>query len=293
MIDAHHHLWDLGAVDYPWLMEKGKKRFFGDPTPIQRNYTIDEHIELAGAHGFKASVHIQVGAANALEEAKWVDKIAKQNPSWPMVQVAFCDLSLDDCEHQLDELQKLSSVVGVRQIIGRSPLEDTISGTNTLLESDAFKAGLQSISDRGLSFDLQIIPELSEQCADVFSQFQDLKVILCHAGSPYNRSTKGIAAWAEDLKHLSNLENVSCKLSGLGMFEHNWTETSVKPIVKTVINQFGPKRVMFGSNFPVDSLSSSFDDLYMRLNNIVGIKNTEDIFFQTAQRTYFSKLSIS
>ena len=293
MIDAHHHLWDLDAVDYPWLMEKGKKRFFGDPTPIQRNYTIDEHIELAGAHGFKASVHIQVGAANALEEAKWVDKIAKQNPSWPMVQVAFCDLSLDDCEHQLDELQKLSSVVGVRQIIGRSPLEDTISGTNTLLESDAFKAGLQSISDRGLSFDLQIIPELSEQCADVFSQFQDLKVILCHAGSPYNRSTKGIAAWTEDLKHLSNLENVSCKLSGLGMFEHNWTETSVKPIAKTVINQFGPKRVMFGSNFPVDSLSSSFDDLYKRLNNIIGIKNTEDIFFKTAQRTYFSKLSIS
>ena len=293
MIDAHHHLWDLDAVDYPWLMEKGKKRFFGDPTSIQRNYTIDEHIELAGAHGFKASVHIQVGAANALEEAKWVDKIAKQNPSWPMVQVAFCDLSLDDCEHQLDELQKLSSVVGVRQIIGRSPLEDTISGTNTLLESDEFKAGLQSISDRGLSFDLQIIPELSEKCAAVFSQFQDLKVILCHAGSPYNRSTKGIAAWAEDLKHLSNLENVSCKLSGLGMFEHNWTETSVKPIAKTVINQFGPKRVMFGSNFPVDSLSSSFDDLYTRLNNIIGIKNTEDIFFQTAQRTYFSKLSIS
>jgi len=293
MIDAHHHLWDLGAVDYPWLMEKGKKRFFGDPTPIQRDYTIDEHVELAGAHGFKASVHIQVGAANALEEAKWVDKIAKQNQSWPMVQVAFCDLSLDDCEHQLDELQKLSSVVGVRQIIGRSPLEDTISGTNTLLESDAFKAGLQSVSDRGLSFDLQIIPELSEQCAAVFSQFQDLKVILCHAGSPYNRSTKGIAAWAEDLKHLSKLENVSCKISGLGMFEHNWTETSVKPIAKTVINQFGPKRVMFGSNFPVDSLSSSFDDLYKRLSNVIGIKNSEDIFFRTAQRTYFSKLSIS
>ena len=293
MIDAHHHLWDLSAVDYPWLKEKGKKRFFGDPTPIQRDYSIGEHIELAGAHGFKASVHIQLGAANALEEAKWVDKIAKQNPSWPMVQVAFCDLSLDECEHQLDELQKISSVVGVRQIIGRSPLEDTISGTNSLLESDAFKAGLQSISDRGLSFDLQIIPELSEQCAAVFSQFQDLRVILCHAGSPYNRSTKGIAAWAEDLKHLSNLENVSCKLSGLGMFEHNWTETSVKPIAKTVINQFGPKRVMFGSNFPVDSLSSSFDDLYKRLNNIIGIKNTEDIFFKTAQRTYFSNLSIS
>ena len=45
MIDTHHHLWNLNAVDYPWLMEKGKKRFFGDPTPIQRNYLIDEHIK--------------------------------------------------------------------------------------------------------------------------------------------------------------------------------------------------------------------------------------------------------
>ena len=293
MIDAHHHLWNLNAVDYPWLMEKGKKRFFGDPTPIQRDYLIDEHIKLTAALGFKASVHIQVGAADGLEEATWVNKIVNENQSWPMVQVAFCDLSSDQREIQLDELQKLSSVVGVRQIIGRSPAEDANSKTNELLTSDNFMQGLQSISDRGLSFDLQIIPDLSETCAAVFSHFPDLKVILCHAGSPYNRSIKGISAWAEDLKHLSKLENVSCKLSGLGMFEHNWTETSVKPIAKTVINQFGPKRVMFGSNFPVDSLSSSFDDLYKRLNNINGKKNSDDIFFQTAQQTYFSKLSIS
>ena len=293
MIDAHHHLWNLNAVDYPWLMEKGKKRFFGDPTPIQRDYLIDEHIKLTAALGFKASVHIQVGAADGLEEATWVNKIVNENQSWPMVQVAFCDLSSDQRETQLDELQKLSSVVGVRQIIGRSPAEDANSKTNELLTSDNFMQGLQSISDRGLSFDLQIIPELSKTCAAVFSHFPDLKVILCHAGSPYNRSIKGISAWAEDLKHLSKLENVSCKLSGLGMFEHNWTETSVKPIAKTVINQFGPKRVMFGSNFPVDSLSSSFDDLYKRLNNIIGKKNSDDIFFQTAQQTYFSKLSIS
>ena len=59
MIDAHHHLWDLNAVDYPWLMEKGKKRFFGDPTPIQRDYLIDEHQKLASVHGFTGSVHIQ------------------------------------------------------------------------------------------------------------------------------------------------------------------------------------------------------------------------------------------
>ena len=291
MIDAHHHLWDLNAVDYPWLMEKGKKRFFGDPTPIQRNYLIDEHIKLAAALGFKASVHIQVGAADGLEEAKWVNKIVSENQSWPMAQVAFCDLSGDQREIHLDELQKLSSVVGVRQIIGRSPAEDSSSKTNELLTSDSFMKGLQSISDRGLSFDLQIIPELSETCAAVFSQFPNLQVILCHAGSPYNRTEEGITSWSSDLNHLSKLSNVSCKLSGLGMFDHNWTQATVAPIVTTVMEQFGSARVMFGSNFPVDSLSSSFKALFERLTSITDEKYFDDVFFKTAQRIYFPNFS--
>ena len=291
MIDAHHHLWDLNAVDYPWLMEKGKKRFFGDPTPIQRNYLIDEHIKLAAALGFKASVHIQVGAVDGLEEAKWVNKIVSENQSWLMAQVAFCDLSSDQREIHLDELQKLSSVVGIRQIIGRSPAEDSSSKTNELLTSDKFMQGLQSISDRGLSFDLQIIPELSETCAAVFSQFPNLQVILCHAGSPYNRTEEGIISWSSDLNHLSKLSNVSCKLSGLGMFDHNWTQATVAPIVTTVMEQFGPARVMFGSNFPVDSLSSSFKALFERLTGIIDEKYFEDVFFKTAQSTYFPNLS--
>ena len=291
MIDAHHHLWDLNAVNYPWLMEKGKRRFFGDPTRIQRNYLIDEHIQLANELGFKGSVHIQVGAADGLEEAQWINSVVNENQSWPMVQVAFCDLSSDQRELHLDNLQKLSSVVGVRQIIGRSPAEDANSKTNELLTSDNFMQGLQSISDRGLTFDLQIIPELLKTCASVFSQFPNLQVILCHAGSPYNRTLEGIKSWANDLTHLSNLSNVSCKLSGLGMFDHNWTGSTVAPIVTTVIDQFGSKRVMFGSNFPVDSLSSSFEQLFTRLSSNVDDKDFEDVFSKTAQRIYFSNFS--
>jgi predicted TIM-barrel fold metal-dependent hydrolase len=151
--------------------------------------------------------------------------------------------------------------------------------------------GLQSISDRGLSFDLQIIPELSETCAAVFSQFSNLQVILCHAGSPYNRTEEGITSWSSGLNHLSKLSNVSCKLSGLGMFDHNWTQATVAPIVTKVMEQFGPTRIMFGSNFPVDSLSSSFKALFERLNNIIDEKYFEDVFFKTAQRTYFPNLS--
>ena len=66
MIDSHHHLWDLKAVEYPWLNAKGVKRFFGDPTPIQRNYLLDEFRLDAQKNGFGSSVHIQVGAKDGL-----------------------------------------------------------------------------------------------------------------------------------------------------------------------------------------------------------------------------------
>ena len=62
ILDAHHHLWNLSAVEYPWLNAKGKKRFFGDPTPIQRDYLIDEFKYEAQKQGVAGSVHIQVGA---------------------------------------------------------------------------------------------------------------------------------------------------------------------------------------------------------------------------------------
>ncbi|MEO1551424.1 MAG: hypothetical protein AAFR93_13505, partial [Pseudomonadota bacterium] len=119
MIDAHHHLWDLQAVHYPWLMERGGERFFGDPTPIQRDYLQPEFIAEAGAEGITASVHVQVGAEDGLAEATWVDRQHQANPNYPAAQVAFCDLTAPDRAGALDALQALPSVRGIRQITGR------------------------------------------------------------------------------------------------------------------------------------------------------------------------------
>ena len=286
-IDSHHHLWDLKDVHYPWLMEFGKPRFFGDPTPIQRDYLLAEHRAISHNHGFVASVHIQVGAEDGLAEARWVDQVAHANPEWPMVQVAFCDLTAPDRDVQLDQFQALPSVVGVRQIVGRSPDEDAKNGTNALIADPEFKAGLHSLASRGLSFDLQLIPELMKPMGKVLEQVPDLQVALCHAGSPYDRSSDGIAKWAAGLAQLSALQNVSCKLSGLGMFDHDWNAGTVRPIADVVMKQFGPDRVMFGSNFPVCSLSSSFDELMERHMAIVPEEHHKAVFHDNAARFYF------
>ncbi|WP_264210789.1 amidohydrolase family protein [Leisingera thetidis] len=285
-IDAHHHLWDLGAVRYPWLMAKGETRFFGDPAPIQRDYLLEEFRTEAAVEGVIASVHIQVGAEDCLAEARWVQSVAEANPDWPMAQVVFCDLTAPDLSEQLDRFQSLQTVRGVRQIIGRAPGEDAQTGTNTLLDDPRFLAGLQEAGQRGLSFDLQLIPELMEKTARVLAQAPDTPVALCHAGSPHDRSAEGLTAWGKELKHFSRLPHVTCKLSGLGMFEHNWTVVSIRPIVETCLAQFGADRVMFGSNFPVDKLYSDYRTLAQAYRGLVPAEMHSAVFRGTAARFY-------
>ncbi|MCI2401122.1 amidohydrolase family protein [Aliiroseovarius subalbicans] len=286
MIDAHHHLWDLGAVHYPWLMARGVRRFFGDPAPIQRDYLLDEFRAEAGAQGITGSVHIQVGAEDGLSEAKWVHSVAEANPDWPIKQVVFCDLTAPDLNTQLDTFQSLSTVVGVRQIVGRAPEEDAATGTNDLLDNPKFAEGLREAGAHNLSFDLQLIPELMEKTAHVLKQAPDTRIALCHAGSPHDRSALGLADWAEQLQHLSALPQVYCKLSGLGMFDHNWTPESIQKIVETCLEQFGPHRCMFGSNFPVDKLYSEYGTIIAAYRKIVPQGDYERVFQKSAAEFY-------
>ena len=285
-IDAHHHLWHLEKVNYPWLNARGEHRFFGDPSSIQRNYLLSEFSADSRANGFSGSVHIQVGAEDPWQEARWIDEVAKANPHWPMVQVAFCDLTAASLEDDLDRLQTLSSVRGIRQIVGRAPGEDAASGTNKLLTDPAFVRGLHSLAKRGLSFDLQLLPELMAPTAAVLSELPELAVALCHGGSPYDRSEEGISRWQDQLGSLSGLPNVYCKLSGFGMFDHQWQTNSFAPLVAACLEQFGADRCMFGSNFPVDSLTSSYQTLVSAYRTLIPADSHAQCFGNTARRFY-------
>ena len=175
---------------------------------------------------------------------------------------------------------------GVRQIIGRAPGEDAQTGTNELLASDAFLHGLKMAGERGLSFDLQLIPELMPAMSEIAKAASDTQIALCHAGSPHDRSVSGLNTYAEALKGLSSLDNITCKLSGLGMFDHHWTVDSMRPVVEICLEQFGPKRCMFGSNFPVDMLYSDYDRLARSYFDVIPKEMHSDVFETTAAQFY-------
>ena len=288
IVDAHHHVWDLSAVHYPWLMEKGVERFFGDPTPIQRNYLPSDLLTDIGSLPVTKSVHIQVGAEDGLEEHRWLNSL-RASHHLPSALVAFCDLRQQDREESLDQLSSIGGLSGIRQIVGRSAKEDRQTGTASLLTDDLFLAGLKSLAVRDLSFDLQLTPPQMQMAAKLFLKVPDLPVALCHAGSLSDFSKKGIAEWRDGLKALAQQSRMICKISGFGMFDHTWTEASIRDFVLMAIDIFTPQRVAFGSNFPVDKLYTDYQDLWRAYLNITADfskSERERMFAGTAEAFY-------
>lgn len=263
IVDAHHHLWDLDACNYPWLMARGEKRFFGDPTPIQKNYLVQDLRQDASEYILEGSVHVQVGVADGDEtrETAWLQWVGDTD-ELPSAIVAFCALDRPDALDVLEAHGKYSRVRGVRQIVGRSEDEDAKTGSDSLPDDLRWREHLAMLGELGLSFDLQLTPVQIPSVAEALAEAPGTSVALCHCGSPWDQTEAGLRSWRAGLKLLASLPNVFCKVSGLGMFDHGWTVDSIRPIVEACIETFGAERTMFGSNFPVDKLHASYSTIW-------------------------------
>ena len=290
IVDAHHHLWDLDACHYPWLMQKGVVRFFGDPAPIQRNYLPDELRSDASNYDLAASVHIQVGVADGdeVKESQWLTSMGEECGIAGAI-VAFCDLSADNASEVLTQQAAFDRVRGIRQIVGRSAEEDAQSGSGGLLSDEQWLRNLSLLRQLNLSFDLQLIPQQMQKITTILRDLPGLRVALCHCGSPWDQSTPGLESWREGLSSLAELPDVVCKISGLSMFNHNWMIEDVRWIIESCIDVFGPERCMFGSNFPVDKLHKTYDDIWQSYEDVASQYSESEqqwLFSGTAESFY-------
>lgn len=290
IVDAHHHLWDLSACHYPWLMARGVKRFFGDPTPIQRDYLVADLRADADPWRIEASVHIQVGVApgDEVRETAWLQSTGDAH-GLPDAIVAYCDLEQPRAAETLDAHAAHARLRGIRQIVGRSDEEDAQTGSGDLLTNPAWRANLALLGEHGLSFDLQLTPRQMTAAAEALSEAGDTRVALCHCGSPWDQSPAGLRHWRHGLELLASLPQVACKISGLGMFDHGWSVDSIRPVVETCIEVFGAERAMLGSNFPVDKLHADYATIWNAFDTItapLSATEREQLFGATARRFY-------
>lgn len=293
IIDAHHHLWDLQANHYPWLMARGVRRFFGDPAPIQKNYLLSDLRSDAEGLGVVGSVHIQVGVADSdvVAETRWLQRVADEPVSngMPNAIVAYCDLASAQTDDVLRQHLQSRNCRGIRQIVGRHIDDPMQRESDALIDNPTWCRHLARLSEFGLSFDLQLIPEQAERMARVLAAIPQLNVALCHCGSPWDQTPDGLSMWRRGLKALAGLPNVYCKISGFGMFDPGWSVASVRPIIETCIELFGAERCLFGSNFPVEKLVSDYRrvwDAYDEVTQVCSVAERERLFGGTARDFY-------
>ena len=280
-VDSHHHLWDMSKGHYHWLEQEdpAETEIVGDYSSIRRSYLIEDLLaDFEGSNVVK-SVHIQAeyGGDDQVWETAWLQSVADEH-GYPHAIVAKTDLASPDARAELERHAEHANMRGVRNFVQGNDLLDPY-----------FSRGLSTLSYLGMVYDLNSTWEGLEGARRAAEQFSDLQFILGHCAVPMERTPEYFEAWRAAMVTLAGAPNVACKISGLGMTDHAWTVESIRPWVLACIEVFGVERCMFGSNWPVDSLYSSYRtvvEAYLEITADFSDDERDALFRRNAERYY-------
>lgn len=274
-IDAHHHLWDLSRIRYPWLLARGEARFFGQPDPIRKDY-LPEHYLADTAGRIAESVHIQVGAEprDELAETAFIEECSQASGRvLPAVAVTAIDMGQGDITRDLEAQLVYPVTRGMRHMIGKSPEENT---SLPPFKPDVWIPNFKRLAKRSLTFDLQLTEDQYAMVLEALGQVPELKVAVCHLASPWDRSELGFKRWRAWMAQFAGLPNTVMKISGLAMYCKRWEPETWFRYAEASLELFGADRCMLGSNFPVDKLYVSYDELFSAWVTLTGRCSREE-----------------
>ena len=295
IVDAHHHLWDLNNADtkYSWLMVTEGEAFFGDYAAIRKSYLIEDYLEDAKNQNIIKSVHVQAEHDDdkPVNETAWLQNLADTHSSkLPSAIVAFADFSKNNVSEILDAHQEYKNTRGIRQILSYNKDEPKYShATEDFMKDSSWVENFKHIRNRNLSFDIQIYKHQMEDAVNLANKYNDVLFILNHTGEPCYQSKEYIESWEQNMTKLAKCKNVVAKISGLGMFDPNWTIDSTRIFVEKTIQTFGIERCMFASNFPVDKIFNSFDTYWNSFKEITKnySENDKKLLFSSNAEKYY------
>jgi L-fuconolactonase len=276
ILDAHHHVWDLGVRDQDWITGPAL-------APLRRDFLLGDYQSVAGANGITASVVVQTVTApgetpELLALAAGSDLIAGV--------VGWTDLAAPDVGDKIAALTEMpggAKLVGLRHQVQSEPDPDWLTRPDVL-------RGLGAIARAGLVYDLVITAGQLGASARAAAAVPELTFVLDHLGKPPVASGR-TDPWEADLRGLAALPNTSAKLSGL-VTEADWRRwqvTDLRPYAEVALHAFGPARMMFGSDWPVCTLAAGYPDVLAAARDLTAALSPlerEAVFAGTATSVY-------
>lgn len=290
IVDAHHHVWRV--QDLPWLAGEVVPRIFGPYGPIQRDYLGEEYAADARASGIDASVYVQTNwpLEHAVDEVAWV-QAEHERTGWPMAIVGSADL-FDDAAPEVFEAQAAISPLmrGTRLQLHwhPNPQYTFASGPDRMLDP-VLRRNIGRLAAFDWVFELQVFAGQMSDAARLVAEHPQVTFVLVHAGMLEATDPATIEAWQAGMAELAGYDNVVVKLTGQGTFVHRVDEDLIRMVAQECLALFGPKRCMFGTNFPVEALWTDMPtlvDTWVRVIDEVAFADRRDIMAATAERVY-------
>ena len=281
-IDAHIHVYDLGhpTLRYSWLEPEFIHPVIGNIDAIKTyRYLLDNFTAETRFAGVIGAVHVQaaLGSTDPAQESEFVNGQLTAD-TMPVMLVGDARMQADDVEDTLARHASHANFRGIRDF-----------AVGDYLVDPTFHRGYALLEKYGMSYDLDATPENMTKARDLALKFPGIDLILGHAGFPQERTAEYLEFWTAGMQALAEAPNTACKISGLGMVDQRWTVGSLRPWVLGCIEAFGVDRCMFGTNWPVDRLFSSYSDLVDAYRKIVAEFTAEEqrkLFVDNARRWY-------
>lgn len=240
-IDSHHHFWQYDPVEYSWMNEK--------MAILKKDYGPEHLLEEITKMGIDGVVSVQ-----ASQSIKETDDLLfhAQNHDFIKGVVGWFPLVDPRVETLLESYAANPWLKGVRHVVQDEPDDRFILGSD-------FNRGVSVLKDFDLVYDILIYERQLSASIEFVDQHPELIFVLDHIAKP-----KIIEAlfepWAMQMKDLSKRSNVYCKLSGIPTEAdwHNWSAVDLHPYMDIALDCFGPKRMLFGSDWPVARLAIEY-----------------------------------
>ncbi|MFJ3589092.1 amidohydrolase family protein [Streptomyces sp. NPDC090231] len=276
IVDAHHHIWNLSVRDQEWITGE-------ELAPLRRDFSLTDLEPEARANGVTATVLVQT--VTVPEETPEFLALADGSDLVAGV-VGWSDLTAPDIT---DTLAALRALPGGDRLVSLRHQVQSEPDPEWLLRADVLR-GLTAVAGAGLVYDLVVQPHQLPAAVRAAELLPGLTFVLDHAGKP-PIATGGLRPWADDVRALAALPNTVCKLSGLvtEADPHNWTVKDLRPYADTVIDAFGPTRLMFGSDWPVCRLAGTYTEVVEAARTLVsglGPDERAAVLATTAERVY-------
>lgn len=286
------HLWDL-ANGYDWLSHNDAnfERLFGNYDSLKRNFVAPDYVAMTRDCNVVKSVHVQAFGFpdDPVGETAWLQGQADQY-GYPQGIVAYANLTHPGLEETLRQHCTYANVRGIRMPLNyaREPWR-CMTDRGDYMQDTQWRRGFALLSDYGLSFDLQMYDHQAAEAVALAQRFPETTIIIEHLAWALDLSSVGFEQWRQHLQTLSQCSNVFLKLSGIGCVFRKSDPRSIRQWLRQAVSCFGPRRCMFGSNCPPDTIFHDFKVLLKMYREALADYSPDEqemIFYGTAQRIY-------